>query len=105
MTETEAPGESDAAAISRLSASGHDLCQRLTLKLVSTTVFMNTSNSTIATKIKQPPLDPTEPLGGPHRPSPDRYDLRDPRVVWLSPRAGPASPAGLGSECQEGLQD
>ncbi len=34
-TDTEAPGISDAATISRFSASGQDRCRRLTLKLVS----------------------------------------------------------------------
>jgi len=34
-TEADAPGASDAATISRLSASGHNPCRRLMRKLVS----------------------------------------------------------------------
>ena len=41
--ETDAPGASDAATISRLSASGHDLCRRVTRKLVSICSIVDTS--------------------------------------------------------------
>ena len=42
-TETDAPGASDAATISHLSASGHNLCRRLTRKLVSIISIVDTS--------------------------------------------------------------
>jgi len=42
-TETDAPGASDAATISRLSASGHNPCRRLTRKLVSIFPIVDTS--------------------------------------------------------------
>jgi hypothetical protein len=42
--DTDAPGAQEAATISRLSASGHDLCRRLARGLVSITAFVDTSH-------------------------------------------------------------
>jgi hypothetical protein len=42
-TDTDAPGADAAATISRFSASGQDLCRRLTRSLVSITDFVDTS--------------------------------------------------------------
>ncbi len=49
-TDTDAPGANEAETISRLSASGQDLCRRVALKLVSITAFVDTSNPTTLTK-------------------------------------------------------
>ena len=42
--DTDAPGANAASTISRLSASGHDLCRRLARGLVSITAFVDTSH-------------------------------------------------------------
>ena len=44
IIDTDAPGTRDAATISRLSASGHDLCRRLTRKFASIISFVDTSH-------------------------------------------------------------
>jgi len=45
-TDTEAPGAAAAATISRLSASGQDLCRRLGPAFVSIIEFVDTSHTT-----------------------------------------------------------